>query len=366
MADTSDRIIILSALILVTIIVWTSMLPPIVSVSDIQIELETDKALYLVDEEFKVKASFYNEKSYAVRINTNIDYNLIGYTLGREGIPVSLGHGFPKNYNKIPPNSSIRIYTGTLQPRYSGEFFISCMGVNKTVLILDSVSAGETANAMMNKPTFNNTDDATLFITNVGLNRISFGTPYEIRIKDNGFWVDVYPSPYPSAFPSVKLILEPREIFRQHIKIDTLKTGQYRIRKEVFDDVNQELISLIVEFEIQEFLEKEYAWITATILTVEPSPTLEIVELSSEDKDIPHSLFKAIDKALEEEFIQEEVTPDARARRKLRISINEAESIIRYFVGYIEKDRQNYEFYVSHGNASYSILIQFYQSLVTS
>jgi len=142
MADTSDRIIILSAVILVVIVVWTSSYPPIVSLSDIQIELETDKALYLVNEEFKVKASFYHEKSYAVRINTNIDYNLIGYTLEREGIPVSLSHGFPKNFSTIPPYSSIKVHTGTLQPRYSGEFFISCLGVNKTVLILDSESEG--------------------------------------------------------------------------------------------------------------------------------------------------------------------------------------------------------------------------------
>ena len=226
------------------------MIPPIVSLSDIQIELETDKALYLVDEEFRVKASFYNEKSYAVRINTNIDYHLIGYTLGREGIPVSLGHGFPKNFSKIPSNSSIRIYTGTLQPRYSGEFFISCLGVNKTVLILDSESEGETVNAMMNKPTFKNTDDATLFIINVGLNRIKLGDSYEIKKKEGYSWVEVSPSPYPDIWLLYQDILDSGDIFRQQVKIDSLETGQYRINKKVFDEVNRELISLIVEFEI--------------------------------------------------------------------------------------------------------------------
>lgn len=140
MADTSDRIILLSALILVGIIVWTFMLPTIVSLSDIQIELETDKTLYLVDEEFTVKVSFYNEKSYTVRINTNIDKDLIGYTLGREGIPALLGHGFPKKFSKIPPNSRIEFYSGILTPKYSGDFLITCLGANKSVQILEPVS----------------------------------------------------------------------------------------------------------------------------------------------------------------------------------------------------------------------------------
>jgi len=42
----------------------------------------------------------------------------------------------------------------------------------------------------------------------------------------------------------------------------------------------------------------ENAWITAMVLTVELSPNLDVVELSSEDEDIPRSLFKAIDKAI--------------------------------------------------------------------
>jgi hypothetical protein len=109
----------------------------------------------------------------------------------------------------------------------------------------------------------------------------------------------------------------------------------------------------------------ESAWIKALRLTVKPSPTLEIVELSSKDKDILLSLFQAIDKALEVEFSQEAPTPEG-PQRMYKISSIDAESIIHYLGGEIEMDRLSYEFYVSHANTTYSILIQFFSPLVTS
>lgn len=75
MAGTSERIIILSALLLVVIIgayVGTPRQPPIVSLNDIRIELETDKEEY-INEVIEVEVCFYNDRPDAVRINTNID-----------------------------------------------------------------------------------------------------------------------------------------------------------------------------------------------------------------------------------------------------------------------------------------------------
>ncbi len=59
------------------------------------------------------------------------------------------------------------------------------------------------------------------------------------------------------------------------------------------------------------------------------------------------------------------MSPDG-PQRMFKISSVDAESIIQYFGGEIEMDRLSYEFYVSHANISYSVLIQFYQPLVTS
>jgi hypothetical protein len=107
----------------------------------------------------------------------------------------------------------------------------------------------------------------------------------------------------------------------------------------------------------------EYAWITATVLTVEPSPILDIVKLFSEDTDIPRSLFKAIDKALPEGESEQEggiIRDFPYGERRLAISIVEADSIIRYFGEEIEKDRRYYEYYVNYVDSTFSILIQFH------
>ena len=106
------------------------------------------------------------------------------------------------------------------------------------------------------------------------------------------------------------------------------------------------------------------AWITATVLTVEPSPLLNIVELSSEDEDVPPSLFKAISKALPEDESALEGGPPIKdvdaphAQERLSISIDEAESIIRYLGGEIEEDRRYYDLLGNYVGYTFSIHIQ--------
>ncbi len=367
MADTSERIIILSAVILV-IILWipnSGLIQTIVTINDVEIEIDTTSDYYFLGDSFTTNVYLVNSRSRDVWMEPIKGVMFRGFSAFEASWPI---------YNivvmdgrlHIPAKSKVFLIDRHFTPRKVGEFYIQCSGVRKTVVIFESKSENETVNAIMNTHSFTTEMEATLFITNVGINDITFGFEYQIKKKVvEGFWEEVFPFPSPSAWPAVLYGLKSGKVFHQKIKIDTLETGQYRLSKNVYDELTQEQITLFVEFEIQEFLEQEYAWITATILTVELSPSLDIVELSSEDKDIPHSLFKAIDKALEVEFTQEAPTPEG-PQRKMRISINEAESIIRYFVGYIEKDRQNYEFYVSHGNTNYSILIQFYHPLVTS
>jgi len=142
MVGISKRIIILSTLLFVAIVgvyAWTLTPPPIVSLNDIQIELETDKTEYNVNEVIDVKVYFYNDKPYSVRINMNIDKALIGYSLEHEVMPISLGHGYAVVYSEIQPNSRIMFHSGTLKPKYAGEFCIYCLGVNKTVPVSEPI-----------------------------------------------------------------------------------------------------------------------------------------------------------------------------------------------------------------------------------
>ncbi|MCW3990812.1 MAG: hypothetical protein NWE88_12145 [Candidatus Bathyarchaeota archaeon] len=251
MADASERIIVLSALLLIGIIAWTSTTTPIVSLDDVRIELETEKGVYEMNEDIEVKVYFYNEKPFAVKLNTNIDKVIEGYTPEREPSPASTGHGHPIVYSEIPPNSRIKFHSRPLTPKYSGEYLISCLGANKTVLIFDPPSEGETVIAMMNKHSFKSTDEATLFITNVGLNRITLGDKYEIQKKDGDLWVEVPASlHHPNIWLMYLDLLDSGNVFRQEVTIDALEIGQYRISKTVEDSVTPESYTLIIEFEI--------------------------------------------------------------------------------------------------------------------
>jgi hypothetical protein len=251
MADTSERIIILTAVVLVVIIVWISTITPIVSLDDVRIELETEKGVYEMDESIEVKVYLNNEKPFAVKINTNIDKVIEGYTPEREPSPASLGHGFPVVYSMIPPNSRIEFHSTMLTPKYSGEYLISCLGANKRVQILDPPSEGELVTAMMNKHSFQSTDDATLFITNVGINLITWGSPFTIEREVDQNWIEVsYPSNF--AWTAEMRLLPPNHTSSQKNKIDKLESGLYRVSKIVEDSVTQESITLFVEFEILE------------------------------------------------------------------------------------------------------------------
>ena len=112
----------------------------------------------------------------------------------------------------------------------------------------------------------------------------------------------------------------------------------------------------------------ESAWIKALRLTVEPSPNLDIVKLSSEDEDVPRSIYTAIDKVLpDDESVAEGVPQDfAGVVHLYGISVAEAYSIIHYFGEEIVEGRDTYEFYVSFVDYNFSIFIQFSRPFPTS
>lgn len=193
MADTSKRIIILSALILVVIIIWfpnSGQMRTIVTINDVEVEIETPRDSYTLGENFTATVHIVNNGSKDIWMNPIIELAFLGSSLydpepNTGVILLDWGQGAMIH---IPAKSKITLFERDFESRYSGEFLITCFGAEKTVLIL----------------------------------------------------------------------------------------------------------------------EQDYTWITATVLTVEHSPNLDVVEISSEDKDIPLSLFVAIDKALLEEVSVQE------------------------------------------------------------
>jgi len=255
MADASERIIILSAVVLVIIALLpkSGLMRPLGTVFDVEVEITTSRESYTLGESFTATLHLVNNGSKDVWMNPIIEVPFIGNSVNDPEQMTGAFHlDWPQGHMiHVPPKSKFKLVEFDFKPKYSGEFLISCFGVKKTVLIFDPPSEGETVNAMMNKHSFKSTDEATLFITNVGLNRITLGDMYEIQKKDGGFWVVVPPSLHHNDIWEMYLaLLDSGNVFRQEVTIDKLEPGLYKIRKEVFDEVPRELSTLIVEFEI--------------------------------------------------------------------------------------------------------------------
>jgi len=255
MADASERIIILSAVVLVIIALLpkSGLMRPLGTVFDVEVEITTSRDSYTLGESFTATLHLVNNGSKDVWLNPIIEVPFIGNSVNDPEQMTGAFHlDWPQGHMiHVPPKSKFKLVEFDFKPKYSGEFLISCFGVKKTVLIFDPPSEGETVNAMMNKHSFKNTDEATLFITNVGLNRITLGDKYEIQKKDGDLWVEVPASlHHPNIWLMYLALLDSGNVFRQEVTIDTLEIGQYRISKTVEDSVTQESYTLIIEFEI--------------------------------------------------------------------------------------------------------------------
>jgi hypothetical protein len=254
MADTSERIVILSAVVLAIIILLptSGLMRPLGTVFDIEVEITTSRDNYTLGESFTATLHLVNNGSKDVRMNPIYELPFRGSSVNDPEPNTGVIHLDWIQGAKIhvPPKSKFKLFERDFESQYSGEFIISCFGVKKTVQILDSESEGETVNAIMNKRSFKKTDEATLFITNVGLNRITLGDKYEIQKRDGDTWVEVPPSDYSDIWLSYLAILDSGDTFRQAVTIDSLEIGQYRVSKTVEDSVTQESITLFNEFEI--------------------------------------------------------------------------------------------------------------------
>jgi len=143
MADTSDRIIILSAIILMFIAIQsyselTGKL--IVTLKDIEVEIYTPKDAYTLGENFTAIVYFVNNESEEVWVEAVSQYYIHSYSLDHpeEGLSADVHVTIDREnpWMHIPANSRIKFDYMHCYPKYRGEFRISCLGAEKTVLIL--------------------------------------------------------------------------------------------------------------------------------------------------------------------------------------------------------------------------------------
>jgi len=146
MADISDRIIILSALLLVMIILSLNSGPyrTLVTVNDVDIEIVTPRDYYTLGENFTANLYFENNGTRDVWMNPMDELPFFGRSINdpEPDTGVTLLHWPHGHMIRIPAKSKITFFERDYEPKFSGEFIITCLGANKTVLILDSESEG--------------------------------------------------------------------------------------------------------------------------------------------------------------------------------------------------------------------------------
>lgn len=254
MASASDRIIVLTAIILVMVMVWAPNREPprtIVSMKDLKVKINTSREYCTLGESFTAYAFLVNNRSEDVWIKPLPSGSIVGHSLNGTDPIIDDIHGDPAEELICIPVNTSKILSRKFTPLFTGEYQISFLGIKKIVPVIKPQTGNVTVHVVMNEHSFKNTDDATLYIANVGSNRITLGDKYKIQKKEGDSWVGVSPSLYRSIWLLYQALLDPEGVFRQTIKIDNLEPGQYRIIKEVYDDVTQEYITLFVEFEIQ-------------------------------------------------------------------------------------------------------------------
>lgn len=149
MAGTSERIIILSAFLLAVIIVQSTQMyqiepikeDTILTVKDMQIQIATLRDNYTLGENFTAIVYLVNDESEDVWVEAVSQYTINSYSLSHpeEGLSADVHVTIDSEnpWMHIPSNSKIKFDYMHCWPQYTGEFRISCLGAEKTVLILE-------------------------------------------------------------------------------------------------------------------------------------------------------------------------------------------------------------------------------------
>ena len=181
MADTSERIIILSAVVLV-IILWlpnSGLIQTIVTIDDLEVEIVTSRDYYTLGESFTANVYLVNTRSWDVWVEPIIGISFTGsckYSLA--GTKPHVFINVTDSRLLIPAKTKRLLIDRLFAPTIAGEFEITCSGVRKTVLILDPPSEGETVNARARD--FDSIESrAEYFVKNLNLSDVG----YEITLE---------------------------------------------------------------------------------------------------------------------------------------------------------------------------------------
>lgn len=109
----------------------------IVTLSDLHVELVTDKQEYLLNETVISSIIVYNNNYYPVKLKMITSYSVKGYNEFDTERVVAIVNVNPTNeYIIIPKKSSLSLFTETFTPQSSGRFIISYLGETTTVNVL--------------------------------------------------------------------------------------------------------------------------------------------------------------------------------------------------------------------------------------
>ena len=142
MIKTSERIVILSALLLAVIIVWSpnsGLVRTISTVNDVEVEIGTSRDNYTLGESFTATVYFFNTVKMFFWMNQIYELSFLGNSIN-DSKPNSgsiLLDWVQGAMIHIPAKSKIKLFERDFEPQYSGEFLITCLGAKKTVLILE-------------------------------------------------------------------------------------------------------------------------------------------------------------------------------------------------------------------------------------
>jgi hypothetical protein len=220
------------------------------TLKDIDVEIYTPQDDYVLGENFTAVVYFVNDESEDIWIEGLHQYTINCYSLSHpmEGITadvqVMLDASAP--WIHVPAYSMIMFDHVYCDPEYSGDYRISCLGAEKTVLILSRIAVRVQLDA------YSYADERpVLSITNYGSNVVTYGSEYKIERRKGESWIEVSPFPPNSAWTAVAIIVRPGETRKQSIKIDGLEPGEFRLSKTVRDEVIEKSTTFIMEFEIK-------------------------------------------------------------------------------------------------------------------
>lgn len=144
MSEKSGLILVSSLSILVLIIgysvyTWTLSPQPIVSLRDVDVEVETEKEVYFLGENFTATIYLVNNRSEDVWLKPISEFSINAFSVND---PEPVTHGLHITWEEgalihVPAGSRTRLIEERITPKYPGAFNINCLGAHLSLDVID-------------------------------------------------------------------------------------------------------------------------------------------------------------------------------------------------------------------------------------